>query len=73
MELLIESKIVKEDLLQNLMREADEILSIIVSLIKLQKKIAIPIRNSQIPNHYERMDFAQYDASNRSAGGNQTA
>jgi four helix bundle protein len=48
MELLIESEIVKENLLQNLMKEADEILSIIVSSIKTSKENRNP--KSQIPN-----------------------
>ncbi len=48
MELLIESEIVKENLLQNLMKEADEILSIIVSSIKTLKENRNP--KSQIPN-----------------------
>ncbi|MDQ3749650.1 MAG: four helix bundle protein [Acidobacteriota bacterium] len=48
MELLIESETVKEDLLQNLMEEADEILSIIVSSIKTLKEKRNP--KSQIPN-----------------------
>lgn len=38
MELLIESETVKENLLQNLMKEADEILSIIVTSIKTSKE-----------------------------------
>ena len=38
MELLIESKTVEANLLQNLMKEADEILSIIVSSIKTSKE-----------------------------------
>ncbi len=48
MELLIESEIVKENLLQNLMDEADEILSIIVSSIKTSKENRNP--KSEIPN-----------------------
>ncbi len=48
MELLIESETVKENLLQNLMEEADEILSIIVSSIKTLKEKRNP--KSQIPN-----------------------
>ena len=47
-ELLIESETVKENLLQNLMEEADEILSIIVSSIKTLKEKRNP--KSQIPN-----------------------
>ena len=48
MELLIESETVKENMLQNLMKEAGEILSIIVSSIKTSKEN----RNlkSEIPN-----------------------
>jgi len=48
MELLIESETVKENLLQNLMEEADQILSIIVSSIKTLKEKRNP--KSQIPN-----------------------
>jgi len=48
MELLIESETVKENLLQNLMKEADEILSIIVSSIKTSKENRNP--KSAIPN-----------------------
>jgi len=48
MELLIESETVKENLLQNLMKEADEILSIIVSSIKTLKENRNP--KSEIPN-----------------------
>ena len=48
MELLIESQTVKETLLQNLMKEADEILSIIVSSIKTSKENRNP--KSEIPN-----------------------
>ena len=48
MELLIESETVKENLLQNLMNEADEILSIIVSSIKTSKENRNP--KSAIPN-----------------------
>lgn len=48
MELLVESKIVKENLLQNLMEEANQILSIIVSSIKTSKEKRNP--QSQIPN-----------------------
>lgn len=48
MELLIESNIVKENLLQNLMKEADEILSIVVSSIKTSKEKQNP--KSQISN-----------------------
>jgi four helix bundle protein len=48
MELLIESNTVKENLLQNLMKEADEILSIIVSSIKTLKEKRNP--KSAIPN-----------------------
>ena len=43
MELLVEGKIIKETLLENLMNEADQILSIIVSSIKTTKEK----RNSQ--------------------------
>ena len=48
MELLIESKTVKENLLQNLLSEADEILSIVVSSIKTLKEKRNP--KSVIPN-----------------------
>ncbi len=48
MELLIESETVKENLLQNLMKEADEILSIVVSSIKTSKEKQNP--KSEIPN-----------------------
>ena len=48
MELLIESETVKENLLQNLMKEAAEILSIIVSSIKTSKENRNP--KSEIPN-----------------------
>ena len=48
MELLIESKIVKENLLENLMDEGNQILSIIVSSIKTLKEKRNP--QSQIPN-----------------------
>ena len=48
MELLIESETVKENLLRNLMKEADEILSIIVSSIKTSKENRNP--KSEIPN-----------------------
>lgn len=48
MELLVESKIVKENLLQNLMEEANQILSIIVSSIKTSKEKRNP--QSAIPN-----------------------
>ncbi len=48
MELLIESETVKENLLVNLMKEADEILSIIVSSIKTSKENRNP--KSEIPN-----------------------
>lgn len=48
MELLIESETVKENLLQNLMSEADEILSIIVSSIKTLKEKRNP--KSEFPN-----------------------
>ncbi|CAN5595210.1 four helix bundle protein [soil metagenome] len=47
MELLVEGKI-KENLLENLMNEADQILSIIVSSIKTIKEKRNP--QSQIPN-----------------------
>ena len=48
MELLIESETVKENMLQNLMKEAGEILSIIVSSIKTSKENRNP--KSEIPN-----------------------
>ena len=48
MELLIEGEIIKEKLLENLMNEADQILSIIVSSIKTIKEKRNP--KSQIPN-----------------------
>ena len=48
MELLVEGKIIKENLLENLMNEADQILSIIVSSIKTVKEKRNP--KSQIPN-----------------------
>jgi four helix bundle protein len=48
MELLIESETVRENLLQNLMKEADEILSIVVSSIKTSKENRNP--KSEIPN-----------------------
>ena len=48
MELLVEGKIIKEKLLENLMNEADQILSIIVSSIKTVKEKRNP--KSQIPN-----------------------
>lgn len=48
MELLIESETVKENLLRNLMKEADEILSIVVSSIKTSKENRNP--KSEIPN-----------------------
>ncbi len=48
MELLVEGKIIKENLLENLMNEADQILSIIVSSIKTIKEKRNP--QSQIPN-----------------------
>ncbi len=48
MELLIESETVKENLLQNLMKEADEILSIIVTSIITSKENRNP--KSEIPN-----------------------
>ncbi len=48
LELLIESKTVKENLLQNLMSEADAILSIVVSSIKTLKEKRNP--KSAIPN-----------------------
>ena len=48
LELLIESKTIKENLLQNLMSEADAILSIVVSSIKTLKEKRNP--KSQIPN-----------------------
>ncbi len=48
MELLIEGEIIKEKLLENLMNEADQILSIIVSSIKTVKEKRNP--KSHIPN-----------------------
>ena len=48
MELLVEGEIIKEKLLENLMNEADQILSIIVSSIKTIKEKRNP--KSQIPN-----------------------
>ena len=48
MELLIEGKIVKENLLENLMDEGNQILSIVVSSIKTSKEKRNP--KSQIPN-----------------------
>jgi four helix bundle protein len=48
LELLIESKTIKENLLQNLMSEADAILSIVVSSIKTLKGKRNP--KSEIPN-----------------------
>ena len=48
MELLIEGEIIKEKLLENLMNEADQILSIIVSSIKTVKEKRNP--KSQISN-----------------------
>jgi len=48
MELPIESETVKENLLQNLMKEADEILSIIVSSVENSKENQHP--KSAIPN-----------------------
>ncbi len=48
MELLIEGKIIKENLLENLIDEANQILSIIVSSIKTVKEKRNP--QSQIPN-----------------------
>lgn len=48
MELLVESETIKESLLVNLMKEADEILSIIVSSIKTTKEKRDP--KSAIPN-----------------------
>ena len=47
-ELLIESKIVKENLLKNLMDEGNQILSIVVSSIKSSKEKTNP--KSEIPN-----------------------
>jgi len=48
MELLIEGKIVKENLLENLMDEGNQILSIVVSSIKTSKEKRNP--KSEIPN-----------------------
>ena len=48
MELLVEGEIIKEKLLENLMNEADQILSIIVSSIKTVKEKRNP--KSQISN-----------------------
>ncbi len=48
MELLIEGKIVKENLLENLMDEGNQILSIVVSAIKTSKEKRNP--KSEIPN-----------------------
>ena len=48
MELLIEGKIIKENLLENLMDEGNQILSIVVSSIKTSKEKRNP--QSQIPN-----------------------
>jgi len=48
MELLIEGKIVKQNLLENLMDEGNQILSIVVSAIKTSKEKRNP--ESQIPN-----------------------
>ena len=48
MELLVEGEIIKEKLLENLMNEADQILSIIVSSIKTIKEKRNP--KSQISN-----------------------
>jgi four helix bundle protein len=48
MELLIEGKIIKKTLLENLMDEANQILSIIVSSVKTMKEKRNP--KSQIPN-----------------------
>ncbi|HVE59471.1 MAG TPA: four helix bundle protein [Pyrinomonadaceae bacterium] len=48
MELLIEGKIIKENLLENLMDEGNQILSIVVSAIKTSKEKRNP--KSEIPN-----------------------
>jgi four helix bundle protein len=48
MELLIEGKIIKENLLKNLMDEGNQILSIVVSSIKTSKEKRNP--KSEIPN-----------------------
>jgi four helix bundle protein len=48
MELLVEGKIVKENLLENLMEEGNQILSIVVSSIKTLKEKRNP--KSAIPN-----------------------
>ena len=48
MELLIEGKIIKENLLENLMEEGNQILSIVVSSIKTSKEKRNP--QSAIPN-----------------------
>jgi four helix bundle protein len=48
MELLIDGKIIKENLLTNLMDEGNQILSIVVSSIKTSKEKRNP--QSQIPN-----------------------
>ena len=48
MELLVEGKIVKENLLENLMNEADQILAIVVSSIKTLKEKRNP--KSEFPN-----------------------
>lgn len=47
-ELLVESGLVKENLVRNLLDEADQILSIIVSAIKTTKEKRNP--NSEVPN-----------------------
>ena len=64
-EMLVESDQIKQNLVENLLDEANQILSIIVKAIKTSKEKRNP--KSAIPNQYERMDLPQYDARRRTA------
>jgi four helix bundle protein len=47
MELLIDAEIVKRSLISDLLKEADEILSIVVTSIKTARGFKRPLRNPQ--------------------------